>query len=119
VKPTAASDLVLLAHMLDCIARIREYTGGDRERFFGSRLIQDAVIRNLQVMAESSQRLSAEAKALEPNVPWAKIAGMRNILVHPYLGGIDADTIWAVVERDLGSLSDALECILRELEQAP
>jgi len=48
---------VLLEHMLDCLRRINEYTGHERARFVGSHLVQDAVIRNLQTLAESSQRL--------------------------------------------------------------
>lgn len=119
MKPSAHADLVLLAHMLECIARIREYAGGQRDTFFGSRMVQDAVMRNLQTMAESSQRLSAESKAFEPAVPWIKIAGMRNILVHQYLGGIDLETVWSVIERDLDPLAQALERIRHHLESAP
>lgn len=53
-------DLVYVAHMLDCIGRISEYCEGDEAKFRASRLIQDAVIRNLQTLAESAQRLTAE-----------------------------------------------------------
>jgi uncharacterized protein with HEPN domain len=94
--------------MLDCIARIREYTRGERTIFFGSRLVQDAVIRNLQVLAESSQRLSDELKAGVPSIEWRRIAGMRNILVHAYLGGIDLEAVWAAVDRHLPDVERAL-----------
>ena len=117
MKPTAQSDRILLEHMLECIARIREYAGADRIRFFGSRLIQDAVIRNLQVMAESSQRLGEGVKAQASSIAWSKVAGMRNILVHQYLGGIDLETVWSVVERDLDLLADALERLRGHLDQ--
>jgi len=116
VKPSADSDRLLVAHMLDCIGRIRDYTAGGREQFLSSSLVQDAVMRNLQTMSESSQRLNSSVKASEPAIPWTRIAGMRNILVHQYLGGIDLDVVWRVVEADLDSLAAALERVRAALD---
>jgi len=99
MKPDAHADRALVEHMLECVTRIREYTRDGHNVFLHSRLIQDAVIRNLQTLAESSQRLSHAAKNEEPAVPWKNIAGMRNILVDDYLGGVDVETVWEVVER--------------------
>ena len=56
MKTNPESDLVLLNHVRECIERIREYTGNRRETFNRSRLVQDAVVRNLQTLAESTQR---------------------------------------------------------------
>ncbi|TAH45070.1 MAG: DUF86 domain-containing protein [Betaproteobacteria bacterium] len=108
MKPSAAADRIYLAHMLDCIDRVFEYAGGDEERFRGSRLVQDAIVRNLQTLAESSQRLSDPIKATEPGTPWRAIAGFRNILVHDYLA-LDLDAVWLVVSRELPPLQDALK----------
>jgi uncharacterized protein with HEPN domain len=93
--------------MHECLARIHEYTGVDRARFEGSRLVQDAVIRNLQTLAESSQRLSSGIKATEPQIPWRELGGFRNVIVHGYLG-IDLAAVWLVVEKDLPALAEAL-----------
>jgi uncharacterized protein with HEPN domain len=93
--------------MRDCLDRIREYTNGERARFDASRLVQDAVIRNLQTLAESSQRLSNEIKATEAQIPWRELAGFRNVIVHGYLG-VDLGAVWLVVEQDLPALSDAV-----------
>jgi uncharacterized protein with HEPN domain len=82
VNPGPEADRVLLAHMRDCLGRILEYTNAERSRFEASRLVQDAVIRNLQTLAESSQRLSSEIKATEPQIPWRDLAGFRNVIVH-------------------------------------
>lgn len=101
------ADRVLLAHMETCIARIREYTGLDRSRFECSELVQDAVIRNLQTLAESSQRLSSEIKSTEPQIPWRELSGFRNVIVHGYLG-IDVEAVWLVIEQDLPTLSEAV-----------
>jgi uncharacterized protein with HEPN domain len=107
VKPGPEADAVLLAHMADCIARIASYTGGERARFDASTLVQDAVIRNLQTLAESSQRLSEAAKAAEPGMPWRELAGFRNIVVHAYLA-LDLAVVWSIVEQDLPELEAAI-----------
>ena len=99
---------VYIEHMLDCIDRIDEYVDGDREQFFNSRLVQDAVVRNLQTLAESSQRLPEPMKINQPEIPWRDISGFRNILVHDYLG-LDLEMIWSVVDQDLPALHRALE----------
>ena len=93
--------------MRDCMERILEYTRAERARFDGSRMVQDAVIRNLQTLAESSQRLSAEIKATEAQIPWRELAGFRNVIVHGYLG-VDLGAVWLVVEQDLPMLADAV-----------
>ena len=97
---------VYIDHMLECILRIDEYVES-KEQFYSSRLVQDAVVRNLQVMSESSQRLAAGVKQLYPDIPWKQISGFRNILVHDYLG-VDLDVIWSVVEQELPKLQQAL-----------
>jgi len=75
VNPGPEADRVLLAHMRDCLDRVLEYTNAERSRFDASRLVQDAVIRNLQILAESSQRLSSEIKDTEPQIPWRELPG--------------------------------------------
>ena len=100
-------DAVYVEHMLTCIDRVLDYIGNDKEAFYQSTLVQDAVIRNLQIMAESSQRMSVDLKSQFPTIPWREIAGFRNILVHDYLG-IDCDAIWSVVEQDLPELKKVL-----------
>jgi uncharacterized protein with HEPN domain len=73
--------------MGECLARVKEYTQGERTRFEGSRLVQDAVMRNLQTLTESSQRLSAEIKATEPQIPWRELAGGLSQRHRPWLSG--------------------------------
>ncbi len=102
------SDPALLAHIRERIARIGEYTRGDRASFFESTLVEDAVVRNLQTLAESTRRLSESLKASEPEIPWQAISGFRNLLVHGYLG-IDLEAVWSVVETDLPPLAEAVE----------
>ncbi len=108
MKAGGATDLVLLEHIRDRISRIGDYAGGDSSRFFDSTLVQDAVTRNLQTVAESTQRLSEALRATEPEIPWRSIAGFRNVLVHDYFG-IDLEAVWSVVEQDLPALAAAVE----------
>ena len=108
MKPGPESDRVLLAYMRDCLDRISEYTGAERSSFDTSHLVQDAVIRNLQTLTESSQRLSSEIKDTEPQVPWRELAGFRNVIVHGYLG-VDLGAVWLVVEQDLPEVSEAVD----------
>ena len=70
-------------------------------------------MRNLQVLAESTQRLSDGSKARRPEVDWRAIAGFRNVLVHDYLG-VDAAAIWKVVQADLPVLKEAVANMLAE-----
>jgi uncharacterized protein with HEPN domain len=99
-------NLVYIEHMLDCIERIHEYAAVKAD-FCESRLIQDAVTRNFQVMAESSQRLSDDIKAEYDEIAWRKISGFRNILEHDYLG-LDLHVIWSVVEKERPLLETTL-----------
>ena len=78
-------------------------------------MIQDAVVRNLQTLAESTQRLSSDLKERHPEIDWYKISGFRNVLVHDYLG-IDIERVWIVIESDLPQLKSAIEAMRRELD---
>ncbi len=108
-------DRVYLKHILRCIARIEEYTTAGRESFFSSHLIQDGVIRNLQTLAESSQRLSEHTRMSQPSVDWKSLAGFRNVLVHDYLG-VDLEYVYRAVEQDVPHLKLACESALQGLE---
>ena len=113
MKPGRESDQVLLEHIQECIERIREYTNGyQKSSFDGSPLVQDAVIRNLQPLAESTQRLRESLKNTEKGIPWRAIAGFRNVLTHAYLD-VDLRVVWSVVEKDLPKLAHAVERMTR------
>ena len=86
-------DRAYLSYINDCIERIEQYTAGGKETFLTDQMIQDATVRRLQTLAESTQRLSNELKAKVSEINWRSIFGLRNILVHDYLGEIDLDII--------------------------
>ncbi len=100
------ADRVLLDHVIESIDLVNSWTGGDRTAFDHDIRTQDAVLRRLQTLAESTQRLSAACKDTRPDIPWARIAGFRNIVVHHYLG-VDLQLIWDIVTHDLPPLRAA------------
>jgi uncharacterized protein with HEPN domain len=110
-------DQLYLIHIAECIARVERYTTGGRDEFLASTLIQDAVLRNLQTLAESTQRLSDALKKKYPEVDWRALSGFRNVLVHDYLG-MDVRRVWAVVEDDLPVFKAGLQPLLRKKKPA-
>jgi len=106
-------DRFYLLHISECIARVEQYVAGGRDEFLQTRLIQDAVLRNLQVLAESTQRLSDSVKAQHPGVDWRAIAGFRNVLVHDYMG-VDEARVWQIIVGDLPELKNAAQVALDE-----
>lgn len=111
-------DRLYLVHILECLSRIEQYTGGGKESFMRDTKTQDAVLRNLQTLAESTQHLSTSLKTAHPEVSWQRIAGFRNVLAHEYLG-INIARVWEIVEHGLPELKQQVKGILQELGESP
>jgi uncharacterized protein with HEPN domain len=109
------SDKAYLQHILEMISRIESATETGKETFVGSHLHQDAVLRNLHTLTETTQRLSADLKAENPDVEWATLAAFRNVLVHDYLG-IDIELVWTVVTQDIPELKGKVTKILSKFD---
>lgn len=109
-------DRVYLEYILERIGRIEEDVASGRKSFMNSHTIQDAVLRNLQTLAESCQRLSEPFKQNHPDVEWKKLSAFRNVLVHDYLG-IDLDQIWIIVVRDVPELKIKIEQLIDKLPE--
>ena len=106
-------DGLYVAHILECIRRVEENIAGGRDAFFASHTLQDAVLRNLQTMSESTQRLSPDAKGSHPEVQWRGISGFRNVLVHDYFG-VNLNRVWEIIEEDVPILKRAAEALAAE-----
>lgn len=104
-------DELYLVHISECIDRIRSYIVGGRDNFFSDSKTNEAVLRSLQTLSESTKRLSSEVKAPYSEIEWSKIAGLRNVLVHEYLG-VDLELIWEVLDQDLPQLGTVIADIL-------
>ena len=101
------ADAIYLQHIQECLERIEQYTAQGHSAFLASTLIQDGVIRNLQTLGQSVLKLSESLKAAHPEVDWKSIVGLRNVLVHDYLG-VSVVRVWEIVERDLPDLNAKL-----------
>ncbi len=110
-------DHVYLLHILECVRRVETYSARDQDLFMSSEMVQDATLRNLQILSESTQRLSEAAKQSYPEVEWKAIAGFRNVLTHGYLG-IDLEQIWRIIQRDVPELKRAVSALLGETDTA-
>ena len=104
-------DRVYLIHVLECIKQIEEYTINGREEFMNSRLIQDAVIRNMEIIGEAIKRVSPGFRGQHPEIPWKEMAGMRDVLIHDYMG-VDLKIVWNVVSRNLAEIKEHLRGLL-------
>jgi len=100
------------AYLLDILIAARKvlkYTDGlSRQEFDSSDLVQNAVMRMLEVIGEAARRLSEEMRDEHPEVPWAQMIGMRNRLIHEYFR-IDADKVWDAVQDDIPALISMVE----------
>ena len=103
-----------LDHMLQATDRIARYvTGMDRQTFMGDELVQDAVIRNIEILGEAARNIEKQAPefvALHPHIPWAAIYGMRNRVTHGYFS-VDLDLVWKTLEKDIPELAGAIRAL--------
>ena len=109
-------DLVYLKHILDAVRKIESYASVGRDVFMKESHWQDAVIRQLEVIGEATKRLSPKLRSDQPDIPWRRIAGMRDVLIHDYMG-VDLAAVWEVTQRELPGLKGRVENILRESEK--
>lgn len=79
-------------------------------------MLQNWFVRHLEIVGESARALPNDVRAMAPDIPWAKIIGMRNVLVHGYFD-IDTEIVWDAAHRDIPDLKPAVQRLLETLEQ--
>jgi uncharacterized protein with HEPN domain len=105
-------DTIYLRHVLDAIAKIERYlTSVDEAIFYNESLIQDDVIRHLEIIGEAVKQLGSETRKEALHIPWSAIAGMRDKLIHHYFG-VDLGQIWLTAQNDIPPLKAAVAAIL-------
>lgn len=109
------NDLLYLSNIHECIAAIESYTRDGRDSFMQNKMIQDAVIRNFEVIGEATKRLSLQTKEKYSEIPWRRIAGLRDVLIHDYLR-VDLEEVWGIVIDYLPDLKVKVEKIVNDLK---
>lgn len=112
---TPQRDVEWLRDILEAIEKIEARVVGGRAAFDRDGVLQDAIVRQLQIIGQATKRLSEDFRVRYPDVPWREIAGMRDVLVHDY-SRVDLNAVWNVVEKELPPLKKAVEAALGELD---
>ena len=127
------NNLLYLSNIQECIEAIESDTPDAKKKFMQTRMIQDAVIRNLrcypasrkacprmggnahqeEVIGEATKKLSPEFRAKYPEVPWRRIAGLRDVLIHDYLR-VDLDEVWGIIINDLPHLKTTINKMIQD-----
>ena len=103
---------VYLKHILDSVGKIESYVSDlTRKEFLENSLVQDAVIRQLEIIGEAAKRVPNTTRDKEPDIPLVAISGMRDKLIHDYFG-VDLSTVWLTVKDDLKPFERAVERLL-------
>lgn len=105
--------ILLLEDMLDSALKIKKYTELlDFEGFVKDDKTIDAVVRNLEIIGEAANRIDLDFRAMNPEIEWNRIRGLRNRIVHDYFG-IDYEIVWSIIQNDLENLIDRMKDLIK------
>ncbi len=109
-------DSVYLRHILDAIEKIEQYMGNHTlEEFEEDSLLQDGIIRGLEVIGEASSHLSPEMREKMSNINWASVIAMRNKLIHEYFG-VDLEIVWKTILDYLPILKKEIKRVMEDMK---
>lgn len=101
-------DSIYIEHILNCIRKINQFSENvDFDDFKTNELLQDAIIRNIEIIGEASKKISNNLKQTYFEIPWKAIAGMRDKLVHDYMG-VDIEVVWKTIKQDIPYLQNLI-----------
>ncbi len=103
---------IFLGHIMESIDRIENDTIGLSEvGFSGAPTVQDAVVRRLEIIGEAVRNIPESFRSEHPEIPWKKIAGMRDVLIHEYFG-VDMELVWKIVKKDIPKLKKQISKLI-------
>jgi len=108
-------DIAYLHHMLESLENVVSYTSNGKSYFLENKIVQDAVVRNFQIMGEACKKISSNTSGQYEDVPWSKIAKFRDKLAHDYFG-VNYELIWGIIEKDLPKIKVELERAISALK---
>ncbi len=107
---------VYLDDILESISQIEKYTGRINKSKFDKNLqLQDAVLRRLEIIGEAVKNIPKEVRDKYPKIPWKKIAGMRDVLIHEY-SGVNLKRVWKVIKGDIPNLKREILKVKNDIE---
>ena len=109
-------DGAYLRHILDAAQRVESYVSVGRETFFSTPHWQDAVIRQLEVVGEATKGLSIDIRKKHPRIPWRRMAGLRDVLIHNYMG-VDLNAVWSITQKEIPILRRDIAAIIETLDK--
>ena len=110
---------LFLYEMVQAITKVSSYLEGiEKPDFEANTLVQDAVIRNLEIMGEAARQIPTDLAKRYPDVPWKRIIGFRNIAIHAYFD-VDLGIVWRISTEDLPRLRDQMKRMLDDLGGMP
>jgi uncharacterized protein with HEPN domain len=108
------NDLIFVGHIFDNINEIeKSFSDINKKVFLKNKLLQDATIRRIEIIGESSKNISINLKNKYDKIPWKIMAGIRDVIVHSYFD-VDLDKIWNIVKKEFPKLKKEIEKILKE-----
>lgn len=111
------SPLLYLSEMIDAVEAIEDFTHGmDKEDFLFDAKTKSAVVRQFEILGEAAKAIPENIQSLVPDLPWSRIAGMRDRLIHAYFI-VDYNLVWDTVKNELPALKERLETLQGELNK--
>jgi uncharacterized protein with HEPN domain len=108
-------DAIYLNDIQEAILRIEDYIKDGRDTFMETPMIQDAVIRNFEIIGEATKNLSEDIKQDNSDIPWRQMAGLRDVLIHAYRR-VQLTRVWNVIEQNLPQLKQRVQNLLNQSE---
>lgn len=106
------SEKLFFNDVIDSVDLVEGYIRGKTfEDFASSSLLQDGVLRRIEIIGEAVKNISDETKEKHPDIPWKRIAGTRDVLTHEYFG-VNLDRIWKTAEEDLPPLKKQMQNLM-------
>jgi len=112
------TDSAGLADIVELIDRIERATAEGQDTFSASEVVQDAVIRNLEVIGEASKAISTRTRHQLPEIPWREMARLRDLATHHY-GLVLSEEVWVIVSRDLPRIRRAVSRFIADRGAGP
>jgi uncharacterized protein with HEPN domain len=114
MNPRERDYFLYLDDMLDSMTRIQEYIGDmEFKEFKKTHIVVDAIVRNFEIIGEASKNIPSAVKKRNPEIPWKKMYGLRNLIAHEYFG-IDYEMIWEIAKKNLPQNLIDLEKIIEK-----